>query len=262
VPLLLLTAVRLSERPSRSAAAWFCAALVLCGGFRLTTLVMMGPLLGVVLWRGRRHPCVWGAFAAAGAAVALLQTLTIHAWGGWDMYRFMVWKENFVNRTYIESGAARVLLNLGRSLLWFALATLGLWFALPRLGSRRHWSPSQRTLVLFGALSTLGPFAVCAAYLCEHPGYFAPALAGFYLCVAVAWSQSDGRPGFGKWPVIAVASSLMLFFGMRYYPNPTTPSQAAANGLLLQYSAKAARNAYFLGTTDWLRLSNELRPVP
>jgi hypothetical protein len=178
------------------------------------------------------------------------------------MYRFMVWKENFVNRTYIESGSARILVNLGRTLLWFALATLGLWFALPRLGSRRQWSPSQRTLVLFGALSTLGPLAVCAGYLCEHPGYFAPALAGFYLCVAVAWSQVDGRPGFGKWPMIAVASSMILFFGMRHYPNPGTPSQAAANGLLLQYSAKAARNAYFLSTADWLRISNELRFAP
>jgi hypothetical protein len=48
----------------------------------------------------------------------------------------------------------------------------------------------QRVLLLYGALATAGPVAVCALYLCEHPGYLAPALAGFYLCVAVGWDRA------------------------------------------------------------------------
>jgi hypothetical protein len=263
VPLLLLTAVRVSEQPSRSASVRLALAMVLCGGFRLTTLLMMGPLLGVVLWRNRRRPHVWGAFAASVLGIGLLQLLTIRDWGGWDLYAFMVWKENFVNRTYVESGfAPRFLFNLGRSLLWFVLATLGLWFALPRLRSAKPWGPRQKMLLLYGALATAGPFAACALYLCEHPGYLAPALAGFYLCVAVAWDRADGRLGFCKWPAVAVMASLLLFFGLRFHRTLASPAQAVANGLLLQYSADAARHAHFLSTVEWLRVANELSPGP
>lgn len=263
VPLLLLTALRLSERPGRSSAAHFALAVVVCGGFRLTTLLMMMPLLAAVLWRNRGHVSVWVALAASVLMVGLLQLLTIHASGGWVMYAHMLSKERFVNSSYIESGfAPRALFNLGRSVLWFALATLGLWFALPRLKSPKPWNPSERMILLYGALAAAGPFLVCAFYLCEHPGYVAPALAGFYLCVAVAWVRADARFAFCKWPVIAMVASLLLFFGLRYYAAPATPAQVAANGLLLQYSADAARHAYFLSTMDWLRIANEMQPIP
>ncbi len=263
VPLVLLSALRFVERPTRSSAIGLALAMIVCGGFRLTTLLMMTPLLAVVLWRNRRQASAWVAFAASGLAIVLLQLLTMASWGSWDLYWFMVWKENFVNRTYIESGfAARALFNLGRSVLWFGLATLGLWFALPRLRSARPWTPRQRMLTLYGALATAGPLAVCALYLCEHPGYLAPCLAGFYLCVAVAWDRGAGLVGFCKWPAIAVMASLLLFFGLRYHRDPATPAQAVANGLLLQYSADAARNAYFRSTVEWLRMANELGPGP
>lgn len=263
VPWLLLMVLRLSERPTRSTSAHLALAMVVCGGLRLTTLIMMVPLLATVWWRHRRHPYVWVAFAASLLMVGLLQILTIAASGGWDMYRFMVWKENFVTRTTIESGLAqRLLVNLGRCVLWFLLATLGLWFALPRLRSPTPWRPRERMLLTYGILATAGPFVACALYLCEHPGYLAPCLAGFYLCVAVAWSRAEGRLGFARGPIIAVLASLLLFFGLRYDKHPATPAQAVANGLLLQYSAEAARHAYFLGTRDWLRTVHELQPIP
>jgi hypothetical protein len=263
VPFLLLMVIRLSERPTRMSAARLALALVICGGFRLTTLIMMTPLLATVLWRHRRQPGVWVALVSAFVTVGLLQVLTIHASGGWDMYRFMVWKENFVTRTTIESGfAQRALFNLGRTVAWLVLATLGLWFALLRLRADRPREPRERMILLYGALTTAGPLAACALYLCEHPGYLAPALAGFYLCVAVAWARAGGRLGFSKWPMLAILASLGLFFGLRYHRNPATPAQAVANGLLLQYSADAARSAYFLSTVEWLRLANELGPGP
>lgn len=263
VPLLLLSVVRFVERPARCAAIGLALAMIACGGFRLTTLLMMTPLLALVLWRSRRFASAWVAFAASALAIVLLQLLTIVSWGSWDLYWSMVWKENFVNRTYIESGfAARALFNLGRSALWFGLATLGLWFALPRLKSAKPWPPSQRMLTQYGSLATAGPLAVCALYLCEHPGYLAPALPGFYLCVAVAWERSAGRLGFGKWPALAVGASLLLFLGLHYHRHPATPAQAIANGLLLQYSADAARDAHFRSTVEWLGVANELGPGP
>jgi hypothetical protein len=260
VPLLLWAAVRLSVRPTRTASALLALALILCGGFRLTTLFMMGPLVVAILWVNRRNRYVWIACAAAGGAVGLLQLLTIHLAGGWDLYSFMVWKQDFF-RTYnlVDDFTRPALFNLGRSLLWFGLATLGLPFALLGLKSRRPWTSKQRVTLLFGALATVGPLAVCTLYLCEHPGYFAPALAGFYLCVAVAWNRADSRPGFGKWPVIAIAASLLLFFGMHYYRSPVTRGQAIANYLLLQYSADGARSACYMTTSKWLRATDELR---
>jgi hypothetical protein len=260
VPLLLSAAVRLTGRPTRSAAATLALAVVLCGGFRLTTLFMMVPLLVAVLWVNRRSPAVWVACAASALVVALLQGLVIWLSGGWHLYSFMVWKQNFF-RSYnlVDDFARPALFNTGRSLLWFVLATLGLPFALLRLRSAQPWSREQRVTLLYGALATAGPVAVCSLYLCEHPGYFAPALAGFYLCVAVAWNRADGRRDFAKWPIAAIAASLALFFGVHYDRAPATRGQAIANYLLLQYSADGARNACYKTTSEWLRMTEALR---
>jgi hypothetical protein len=152
-----------------------------------------------------------------------------------------------------HAGLGRLaLFNMGRTLVWFALATLGFWFALFRLRSPRPWNSRQRVLLVYGALATAGPLAVCALYLCEHPGYLAPALAGFYLCVAVAWDRSGGRFDFAWWPAVAIVTSLLLFFSLHYYRDPATRGQAIANSLLLQYSADGARHACYLTTSAWL----------
>jgi hypothetical protein len=258
VPLLLWTAVRLSG--GRLAAVMFGVALVLCGGFRLTTLIMMGPLLIAVLWVNRRRPYVWAACALGGLAVGLLQLQAIRLSGGWDVYSFMVWKQNFF-RTYnlIDDFTWPALFNLERALLWFGLATAGLPLALLGLRRAQPWRPEQRLIFVYGALATGGPLLVCALYLCEHPGYFAPALAGFYLCVAVAWSRAGGRLGFAKWPAVATVASLLLFLGMRYDPVPSTRGRAIANYLLLQYSADAARHACYKTSSEWLRAVEETR---
>jgi hypothetical protein len=260
VPLLLWAAVRLTARPTRSAAAVLALAVVLCGGFRLTTLLMMGPLLLAVLWVNRRTPSVWVACAVGGLGVGLLQLLIIRLSGGWDLFSFMVWKQNFF-RTYnlIDDFPRPALFNLGRSLLWFGLATIGLPFALLRLRSPQPRNSQQRVILVYGALATAGPVAVCFLYLCEHPGYFAPALAGFYLCVAVAWDRTDGGLSFVKWPIAAIVASLLLFFSMHYYRAPATRGQAIANYLLLQYSADGARHARYMTASGWLRAADELR---
>lgn len=259
-PFLLWAAARLSARPTRFAAALLALAVVLCGGFRVTTLLMMGPLLGAVLWVNRRNPCVWVACAVSGLVVGLLQLLVIRVSGGWDLYYFMVWKQNFF-RTYnlIDDFSRPALFNLGRSLLWFGLATLGLPFALLGLRSAHPWTSKQRVLLLYGALATAGPVATCGLYLCEHPGYLAPALAGCYLCVAVAWNRAEGRGSFAKWPIAAIVASLLLFFGMYFYRAPASRGQAIANYLLLQYSADGARHACYKTTSGWLRAVDEPR---
>jgi hypothetical protein len=260
VPFLLWAVARLTARPTRLAAAVLALAVLLCGGLRLTTLIMMGPLLLAVLWANRRRSSVWVACAVSVLMLGLLQLLIIRVSGGWGRYSFMVWKQNFL-RTYdvIDVIGRPGLFNLGRSLLWFGLATAGLPFALLRLRSGPPWDAKQRVFLLYGALATAGPVAVCALYLCEHPGYFAPVLAGFYLCVAVAWNRADGRLSFAKWPVASIVASLLLFFGMHYYRAPATPGQAAANGLLLQYSADGARHAFYQTTREWLRGVDALR---
>ena len=255
VPLLLLAAARVTTRPTRSAAGALTLGIVLCGGFRLPTLIMMSPLLVAVLWVNRRNLYVWGACAVSGLGVALLQLLVIRASGGWARYSFLAEKTNFINRPYsvFHAGLDRlVLFNMGRSLIWFALSTVGLWFALSRLRSPHLWSSRQRVLLLYGALATLGPLVVCAFYLCEHPGYLAPAIVGFYLCLAVAWNRTDRPANFAKWPAVAIVASLLLFFGLHYYREPATRTQAIANSLLLQYSADAARDACYRTTTVWL----------
>jgi hypothetical protein len=260
VPLLLWAAVRLTARPTRAAAALLALAVVLCGGFRATTLFMMGPLLLAVLWMNRRNRYVWVACAASALVVGLLQLLVIRLSGGFDLYSFMVWKQNFF-RTYnlIDDFSRPALFNLVRSLLWLGLATMGLPFALLRLRSSQPWTSRQRVLLLYGALATAGPVATCSLYLCEHPGYLAPALAGCYLCVAVAWNRAGGQRGFIKWPIVAVVASLLLFFGMRYYRAPATRGQAIANYLLLQYSADGARHACYRTTSSWLRAVDQPR---
>jgi hypothetical protein len=252
-PLLLWASVRSTLRPTRSAAAMLALAVVLCGGLRVTTLLMMSPLLLAVLWMNRRAPRIWIALATSGLLVGLVQLVAIRASGGWDLYAFMVWKQNFF-RTYnlIDEFPRPALFNLERSLLWFGVATMGLPFALLHLRSPEPWHSKQRVMLVYGVLATAAPVAVCSLYLCEHPGYFAPALAGFYLCVAVAWSRSNGRLGFAKWPIAAIAASLLLFFGMHYYRAPATRGQAIANYLLLQYSADGARNACYKTASGWL----------
>jgi hypothetical protein len=217
-------------------------------------------LLLAVLWVNRRSPSVWIACVVGGLVVALLQLLVIRLSGGFDLYVFMVWKQNFF-RSYnlIDYFSRPALFNLGRSLLWFGLATLGLPLALLRLRSQRPWNSRQRLLLVYGALATIAPLAICCLYLCEHPGYFAPALAGFYLCVAVAWNRADGRRDFAKWPIVAIAASLLVFFGMHYYRAPATRGQAVANYLLLQYSADGARTARYLTAAGWLAAAEERR---
>jgi hypothetical protein len=263
VPLLLWAAVRVTSRPTRPAALALALAIVLSGGFRLTTFIMMGPLLLAVLWVNRRKPNVWLACAVGALLLLLLQLLVIHATGGWATYLGWAAKMNTVNRAncVIHSGFTRLtLFNLSRSLIWFGLATIGLWVSPFRLRSLRPWTPKQRVLFVYGASAIAGPVAVCALYLCEHPGYLAPALAGCYLCVAVAWDRAEARPGFAKWPIAAIAVTLLLFFGMRYYREPVTRSQALANSLLLQFSADGARHAFYLTSSDWLSAAEGKSP--
>jgi hypothetical protein len=254
VPLLLLTAIRVTGRSTPLAAAAFALSMVLCGGFRLTTLIMMAPLILAVLWVNRRNPSVWIACAAGALMIGLVQLLTIRLYGGFAQYFGTVDKMDHINgaRGLIHAGLARAaLLNLGRSLLWFGLATLGLPFALFHLSARGPWSSKQRVLLAFGALATAGPVALCSLYLCEHPGYLAPALAGFYLCVAVAWERAVARPSFPMWPIAAAVASLLFFFGMHYYRTPATRGQAVANALFLQFSADGSRNAFYVSSSDW-----------
>jgi len=256
-PLLLWSALRLTDRPSRMAAALFAGAIAICGGFRLATLVMMCPLLVGVLWANRRNGSwAWGALVVGGLLVGLVQLITIHLMGGWDRYAYLLTKLQGINHVSspIVVGFTQVsLLNLFRSLAWFALATLGMWLALCSLRLKKPWNFRHRMILNYGILAAAGPLIACSLYLCEHPGYLAPALPGFYLCVAVAWCRSDSGLKFARWPIVAILASLSLFFGLHYYRTPATTWQAIANGNLLQYSADGARNACYATTTAWLR---------
>ncbi|MFM8808289.1 MAG: protein O-mannosyl-transferase family, partial [Chthoniobacterales bacterium] len=88
VSLLLLAALRL---PSTAHKSWvrdlsFAAALFICAGFRLTTLLLMLPLCLLVALHNYRRPSFWISCLAGIIAIGLWQFWVISESGGYAAY--------------------------------------------------------------------------------------------------------------------------------------------------------------------------------
>jgi hypothetical protein len=238
----------------------FGLCLALTGSFRLTTLIMLGPLLLWLLFILRRNRSFWLALFAVAFWISLLQFLTWHFFGGWGNYQDYAARLHEANlqSSLIGSGLSPAsLVNIGRFLLWFTLPFLPLlvWFALfPRefLHLLRH-----HPLAHLALLTLSGPFLVYLLYICVTPGYLTVCLPpmtllfGLFIARLLAGGIIRRRRlilGLG----LTLLWSGLLFFGLPFFPQPHSPAQAAYNGLLGQYTASASRQAVWKSTSLWL----------
>jgi hypothetical protein len=265
VSLLLLAAVRL---PSGAHKAWghdmfFAAALFLCAGFRLTTLLLMLPLCTLVVLMNRRRASFWICCLIGVAAIGLWQSWVIRESGGYEVYSFDAAAMNADNKpsSILLSGLTQTTaLNLVRALLWSGVGTLP--FLVVAAGSRQWPIPSgSYHALLYGLAASLGPLLGMALYLCTHPGYVVSVIPGAALTAAILasaqWSSFPWRT-FG----VSVVGVVGLFFLMSPFMPPATKWQAVANGILLQYSAVCTRTGTFSTTARWLRLAGLESEIP
>ncbi|MCX7868310.1 MAG: DUF2723 domain-containing protein [Terrimicrobiaceae bacterium] len=249
VSLLLGALLRLSEPGARFAAAGLFAALLLFAGFRLNTLIMMGPALAVAAWFHRSNWKFWVACALAAAAVLGLQQWVVAQSGGaaeYTAYARAMHRANSASSLLLSGPTPAAFVNLARCGLWYVLAAAPL-LALLAWGIRGGLRVGGAALA-YGLASAAGVLAVTGLYLCTHPGYIAGALPGTALAAAAVWR---GR----SWPGAAaamLAAGPVLFLALRPIEPVRSPREAAANGLLLQYGAASSRKSLFLTTSAWL----------
>jgi len=267
VSLLLLIATSPNfQAGKRTALALYGAAIALCAGLRLTTAIMMAPFFATVLLRYWKRPALWAAYAAAGAVVIAVQLAVIHLSGGWLAYReysHAMHLGNLTSSLMLSGVNGATLLNLARTLGWWLLsvpASAALLVFIP-WKNLRLLSPAARDLLLYGGISALGCLGMAGLYLCTHPGYISGTLPGTFACLAALLPLA--RPAARVIMAVAcLAAGPGLFLLARPFAPPRSPAQAAANGLLLQYSGAGMRQSLFKTTAGWLREAGYDRLVP
>ncbi len=255
IPLLLAAAVnpRLAT-PSLRTFFLLSLSIVLVAGFRFNSALMQMPMLGLLLLWHRRDWRIYAALISSAAAIYVLQIQVIASSGGWGQfsaYANAMNSENRVSSMLLSGVNKTTLFNSFRSLLWFALS-VG-----PMLYFTRYFSPrllSDKIFVI-GLFSMGSALGVTTLYLSTHPGYIAPALPGFFLCVARVWMQVQNKTNLKLVPVLAVIWGASLFGGLFPIEKPDTRLEAVANGILLQYGASAASASLFHTTSGWLILA-------
>lgn len=238
--------VYLASRPDPRGGWWhgiLFLALVWIASFRLSSAVMAGPFLVLVLVRDFRRKSFWLWGTAGALGLAAILAWTASGYGGWSAYREASEALNTVNaRSGLLSGGGWKTggMNLVRGLGWLALAMpllplLGLLPASrPRPPHRQPW-PAWLAAALAG--SVLG---VILGYLCAHPGYLAPALPALYFLAG--WYLRESVT-LARFSLVQVALSLALFFFPKPIEPPRSTTTAAADALFLQYTATAHRQA-------------------
>jgi len=242
-------------------------AIVACAGLRFTTAIMMAPFFAVVLFRHRRTAGLWITCALAGLAVAIVQWLVIRLSGGWEpycAYSHAMHLGNLPSSLLLSGINGATLLNLARTIGWWALS-IGLlaifpilvpWKKIPSL------TLNQRELLFYGSASALGCLAMAGLYLCTHPGYLSAALPGTFACLSAILPLIARQ----AWKTGVFASCLILDAGFfllaRPIAHPATSRQAAATGLLLQYTGSGMKNSLFKTTSLWLRDAGQDDIVP
>lgn len=266
VSLLLLAATSPGFHAGRrSALALYGLAVVLCAGLRLTTAIMMAPFFATVLLRHWKKPGLWVTYTLAGLVVVAVQLTVVHLSGGGKPYReysHAMHATNLTSSLVLSGVNGATLLNLARTFGWWAWsapAVFALMLLVPWKNPRL--APPQRELLLYGSVSALGCLGMAGLYLCTHPGYISGALPGTFAIMAALLPLA--RPVAR---VAMAAACLALgpgfFLLARPFATPHSPAQAAANGLLLQYSGAATRQSLYKTTSGWLRESGYDQMVP
>ena len=265
VSLLLFTAVRL---PCSSANAWkpdlvFALALFLCAALRLTTFLMMGPLLLLIAWSNKRRLSFWSSCLIAAGALALWQGWVIAQSGGYAAYSAAAEAMSAGNRpsSVILSGfTPTTVLNMIRALLWTTLGILPFLMIMAARWRQPHPAAGRRAL-LYGLTALLFPLLAVSLYLCTHPGYVVCTLPGAALAAAGVATAGVRRLTWGLFGA-AVLVPLAVFLFVSPFMPPASKWQAVANGILLQYSASCSRQAVFNTTARWLRLGGLSEEIP
>jgi hypothetical protein len=283
--LLLITTSRGFREGKNFYLALYGLGIVACAGLRLTTAIMMVPFFALVLFRHRRMAGLWITYTLAGLAVFLLQILVIRLSGGWQPYSeysHAMHLGNLGSSLLLSGVNGATLLNLTRTLGWWGLSVSFLLILplivpwkkstggttstssvaskvtdgmepVPPLQTMPGLTLNQRELLLYGGTSALGCLAMAGLYLCTHPGYLSAAMPGTFACLAAILPLIAHQ----AWKTGVVASCIVLDTGFfllaRPILHPSTPFQAAANGLLLQYSGDAVRQSLYKTTSGWLR---------
>ncbi len=268
VSFLLYTALRLSKNKAGgeitwTSALWFGSALFLCAGFRLSTLLMMGPLLGVLAWHQRRNFRFWSAAILAAALITAWQIWVISEYGGYSVYSASVAgmnKDNAHSSLLISGPTQTAFLNILRALLWSGLTCLP--FLLCVATARRIPSSSfEFTALVYGLAAFIGPFAGVSLYLCTHPGYVVSLIPGAALIAAAFTAHTDLK--FARIPLFTgVAFTVFIFLIISPIAPMTKKWHAVANGILLQYSSISSREGIFYTTARWLRLADMDSEIP
>lgn len=253
-------------RPSPSSWWWHPAlfvALVFAASLRLSSVIMAGPFLILVLLRDYRLPVFWVSAVAGGVLMGLLVWITAGHYGGWEAYRDASSALHQVNaRSGLLSGGGWKTggMNLLRAGWWLFLALPLLPFLLLWRGHRRiggvgvDWS-----LLLVGALAGC-VLIVNFGYLCVHPGYLAPALPALFVLLARLVRPS-------RVLVSTCLAQLVLALALFFLPNPILPpasvGDAVANSFFLQFTAGAHRESVAnLSLGSWLFLAGRADLIP
>lgn len=253
-------------RPTRSSCWWHPAlflTLVWAASFRMSSVVMAGPFLVLVLWRDYRLPRFWISAAAGGVLIGLVVWITARCYGGWDSYRAASAAIHAVNaRSGLLSGGSWQTggLNVLRTGWWLFLA-LPLLPLLALFRKQRRPAPiSWDWPVLMPAALAGSVLVVDFGYLCVHPGYLAPALPALFVLCARLLEPT-------RLLVYACMAQVVLALVLFFVPGPILPpkssSSAAANAFLLQFTASAHRDAVTtLSLSSWLHLAGRADLIP
>lgn len=236
-------------------------ALVLCAGFRLTTLLMMGPLLAVVAWRNRFRLDFWMVTGLAAASVVGLQLWVIREYGGYPAFSAASQSQHgtaLFSSILLVGFTETSLFNFARTVLWLFLGGLP-FFAVIVFG-RGKFTGENGVPLLYGVLAFAGVAAGAGFYLCTHPGYVAGALPGLALAASVVWRNEPIKPP--RLISLATGAGWLVFLTLQPFALPLDKPRAILNGVLLQYGAESARNSVFLTTAEWLREGGLQKEIP
>ncbi|MEM1084359.1 MAG: hypothetical protein AAGI48_09560 [Verrucomicrobiota bacterium] len=239
--------VFLTSRGKDAASSWWWhlalfTTVAWAASFRLSSVVMAGPFLLLVALRDFRIRSFWMSGLVGAALLGLVLAWTAKAYGGWSNYREASAALHALNAPsgLLTGGSLKSAgMNLVRGgwWLWLALPVLPVLAVMP---SQRQGMTHRSWETLFPAALAGGVIFVIFGYLCAHPGYLAMALPPLFVLIAQFLGKA---PLLIRACLVQLAITLMVFFIPRPIQPPASAAEAAANGLLLQYTASAHRSA-------------------